>query len=281
MVAMELLVQERDDCFSLSALGQLLRSDHPESVREQIIYYGEINYPTARAMYRSVMTGSPAFDQVFGAPFFRYFAQRPEIGRLFNRVMGDITNERIPAIITAYDFGSSATIVDIAGGTGTLLIAILGTHPNLRGVLFDTAEVIADARSRQVESDIAERIEMIAGDIFSGPLPSHRDVYLLSNVIHDWDDQLAANILRNCRAVMRADSRLLLIEEIMPARVVDSPGTIANDFAMLLLTGGKERTEQEYRGLLDSAGFRLTKLIPLKALGKQKENWAILECSAG
>jgi hypothetical protein len=278
MVAMELLIQERDDSFSLSPLGQLLRSDHPDSLREQIIYFGEINYPTAQAMHHSVKTGSPAFDHVFGVPFFRYFAQKPEIGHFFNRLMGEITNRHVPAIVATYDFGGITTIVDVAGGNGTLLAAILSAHPNLRGALFDTAEVIADARAHRTESKVAERIEMVAGDILCGPLPQHRDMYLLSNIIHDWDDRTAENILRNCRAAMRAERCLLLIEDIMPARVVDSPGAIANDFAMLLLTGGKERTEQEYRDLLHVAGFQLVKVIPLEESSKQKESWVILKC---
>jgi hypothetical protein len=276
LVAMEILRQERDDRFGLSSLGQLLRSDHPESMRDLILYCGEINYPSAQAMAETVETGSPAFERVFGAPFFQYFAQKPEIGRLFNRVMRDLTNERIQAIIAAYDFGCAQTIIDVAGGNGVLLSAVLRARANMTGTLFDTPDVIADARRQYQSSDIIRRLELIAGDIFDDSLPRARDLYLLSNVIHDWNDERAATILRNCRAATKAHSRLLLIEEIMPARVADSSGTVANDFAMLLLTGGKERTEREYRGLLDTAGFQLARCVPLNP--KQNENWAILEC---
>jgi hypothetical protein len=281
MVAMGLLVQERDDTFMLSSLGQLLRSDHPDSMREQIIYFGEINYPTAQAMYHSVKTGSPAFDHVFGESFFRYFVKQPEIGGMFNRLMSYITKDHIPEIIATYDFSCMRKIVDVGGGNSTLLAAVLDTNSNLSGILFDTPEVISDARVRQIQSSITERIELVTGDILSGPIPRHGDVYILSNIIHDWNDRLAGNILRNCRAAAKADSRLLLIEEVMPACVAESPGTIANDFAMLLLTGGKERTVQEYRSLLDIAGFKLIRVMPLKTSSKRKENWAILECNPG
>jgi O-methyltransferase domain/Dimerisation domain len=281
MVALELLVQERNDSFSLSSLGQLLRSDHPDSMRERIIYFGEINYPTAQAMFHSVKTGRPAFDHVFGVPLFQYFVQQPKIGAMFNQLMSDITNDHIPGIIAAYDFSCMRTIVDVGGGNGTLLTAILTANPHLNGILFDTPEVIADAHARQIRSSTTERVEMVAGDIFSARIPRHGDIYLLSNILHDWDDRSAGNILRNCRAAVRADSRLLLIEEIMPARVADSPGTIAIDFAMLLLAGGKERTEQEYRSLLDIAGFQLMRVIPLRTGSKRKENRGILECKPG
>jgi hypothetical protein len=281
MVVLRLLREEDDGCFALTPVGQLLRTDHPESMRHLILYWGEINYPTAQAMEYSVRTGSPAFDKVFGAPFFEYFAQKPETGRLFNRVMAEITNGHMPAIITAAAatacsaFARAKTVVDVGGGTGLLLDTILSAHQHLRGVLFDMPAVIDDARSRLEK--FTNRLDLIAGDIFAGPLPRYRDLYLLSNIIHDWDDARAITILRNCREAMTADARLLVIEQIMPSRVAESPDTVANDFAMLLLTGGKERTAQEYRRLLDIAGFQIARHIPLKARGERKGGWAMLE----
>ncbi len=242
------------------------------------MYIGEINYPTAQAMLHSIQTGSPAFDHIFGVPFFNYFAQKPEIGAFFNRLMSDGINDRIAGIIDAYDFGYIKTIVDVGGGNGALLTAILNAHPHVSGILFDTPEVIAEAGNRLVQSRVAERIEMVAGDIFGGPIPRDADLYLLSNIIHDWDDRFAEQILRNCSAAVQADSRLLLIEEIMPEHVADSPGTIGNDFSMLLLTGGKERTKQEYCTLLEITGFQLMSAIPFETQSKRKENWEILEC---
>jgi len=281
MVVLQLLTEEADGSFALTPLGHLLCADHPETMRDLIVYWGEINYPTAQAMEHSVRTGRPAFDKVFGAPFFEYFAQHLETGRLFNRVMAEITKGHMPAIVAAAAatacsaFARAKTVVDVGGGTGLLLATILSAHQHLRGVLLDTPAVIDDARSRLEK--FTDRLELIAGDILAGPLPRYRDLYLLSNVIHDWDDERAVTILRNCRKAMTADARLLVIEEIMPTRVADAPDTIANDFAMLLLTGGKERTAQEYRGLLDIAGFQIARHIPLNALGERTGGWAMLE----
>jgi len=281
MVVLELLAEEADGGFALTPLGQLLRADHPASMRDLILYWGQINYPTAQAMEHSVRTGRPAFDKVFGAPFFEYFAQHRETGRLFNRLMAEITRGHMPAIIAAAAatacsaFARAKTVVDVGGGTGMLLDTILSAHQHLRGVLFDTPAVIDDARSRLEK--FTNRLDLIAGDIFAGPLPRYRDLYLLSNVIHDWDDARAVTILRNCREAMTADARLFVIEEIMPSRVADSPDTIANDFAMLLLTGGKERTAQEYRRLLDVAGLQIARHIPLNTLGARTGGWAMLE----
>jgi hypothetical protein len=281
MVVLELLAEEADGGFALTPLGQLLRADHPESMRDLILYWGQINYPTAQAMEHSVRTGTPAFDKVFGAPFFEYFARHLENGRLFNGVMAEITRGHMPAIIAAAAatacsaFARAKTVVDVGGGTGLLLATILSAHQHLRGVLLDTPAVIDDARSGLEK--FTDRLDLIAGDILAGPLPRYRDLYLLSNVIHDWDDARAITILRNCRKAMTADARLLVIEKIMPSRVADSPDTVADDFAMLLLTGGKERTAQEYRGLLEIAGLQIATHVPLNPLGERAGGWAMLE----
>jgi len=280
MVVLELLVEESDGSFGLSASGQLLRSDHPESLRDRILYIGAVNYPTAQAMLHSVQTGGPAFDHVFGESFFGHFARRPELGALFNRLMSQNAGGRVAGILGAWDFSGAGTIVDIGGGKGALLAAILEANPRAAGILFDTPEVIAEARTSLAGTDAGRRIDMVPGDLFRGPFPEGCDLYLLSHIIHDWDDARAKRILGHCRAAVQPDGRLLLIEEIMPARAADSPSTIANDFSMLLLTGGKERTEPEYRRLLESAGFRLVGITPFAlrdASKNRKGNLAVLE----
>lgn len=209
MVVLELLIEKSNGSFGLSAVGQLLRSDHPESLRDRIIYIGAINYPTAQAMLHSVQTGEPAFDHVFGVPFFGHLMQQPELGAIFNQLMNRNVIDRVAGIIGAYDFSNMKSIVDIGGGNGALLAAVLNANPHAVGTLFDTTEVIAEARIALARSDMARRIEMVAGDLFLGPLPKDGDLYLLSNIIHDWDDSHAEQILRNCRTAVRADSRLL------------------------------------------------------------------------
>ena len=149
------------------------------------------------------------------------------------------------------------------------------------GVVFDTPDVIVEARTSLAPSSVARRIDLVGGDIFRGPLPASGDLYVLSNIIHDWDDRAAGQILYNCRAALRTDGRLLLIEEIMPDRVGDAPQTIANDYTMLLLTGGRQRTKPEFRQLVTAADFQLTSVIRFhlaRTATRRRENWAILEC---
>jgi hypothetical protein len=280
MTVLNLLTQTDQDSFKLSPLGQLLRSDHPESIRERINYIGEVNYPAAQGMSHAVQTGETAFEHVFGTPFFDFLAKRQDLGELFNRQMSQAVQDRIKGILSAYDFSQAATIIDIGGGNGALLMAILRAHPLACGVLVDVANVAAEARNSLASTEVASRVEIREGDFFQGPLPAGGDLYLLSNIIHDWDDRRALQILLNCRAVIPKTSRLLLIEQIMPLQAIDTPATVASDFSMLLLTRGKERTEPEYRALLSAAELELTKVFPIvgtRIYSGRKSNWVILE----
>lgn len=281
LVVLKLATQAGTDSFALSPLGQPLRSDHADSVHDRLIYIGDIAYPMAQAMSHAVRTGTPAFDHVFGEPYFDHFAHHPEQNAIFGRLMSRGVSERVAGIVDAYDFSEVKTLVDIGGGHGTLLAAILTVASDAVGTIFDTPAVVEEARASLALSSVAGRIDLVGGDLFRGPLPPNGDVYVLSNIIHDWDDASAERVLRNCRAAVRADSRLLLIEEIMPARVAEAPATIANDYTMLLLTGGRQRTEPEFRRLLAATDFELTSAIRFglgKTATRRRENWAILEC---
>jgi hypothetical protein len=281
MVVLDLLVQAPDGRFGVTSLGALLVSDHPEGLRDRILYIAAINYPTSQAIGYSVQTGKPAFDQVFGLPFFDHLASHPVSGARFNRLMQENVLQRAVGIMNAYDFSAAATIIDIGGGNGTLISAILDRAPQARGVMFDMPGVIEETRRSGSLKHDAGRLKLIEGDLFSGPFPAGGDIYVLSNIIHDWDDDAANTIFMHSRRAMHAGSRLLLIEEIMPESVSMSPSTVANDFSMLLLTGGKERTESEYRVLLSSSGFSLRRTIPFSVSSRDTRragNWAILEC---
>ncbi|MGB8953605.1 MAG: methyltransferase [Candidatus Aminicenantales bacterium] len=280
MVVLNLLVQENEGGFRLSPLGDLLRSDHPDSMRNRILYIGEVNYRAAQGMLHAVQKGEPAFDHIFGMSFFDYFAQHPHIGALFNDLLSRGIDDRVAGVVAAYDFSRASTIVDVGGGNGALLIAILRAHPHLRGIIFDMPKVVVEAQHYLAQNGVADRCQTIAGDFFHDTVPPGGALYLMSNIIHDWDDERAAQILRNCRAAMRDDSTLLLIEEIMPERVVDAPVTVSSDLSMLLLTRGRERTEAEYRALLAMAGLQLTAIIPFeptRIYSGRKPNWAIIE----
>lgn len=281
MVALGLLSEAHDGTFALAPLGAPLASSHPDSVRDRIEWIGEVSYPMAQAMLYAVQTGKPAFERVFGVPFFQYLAQRPDLGRIFNELMAEEVEQRAAAVVAAYDFGGAATIVDIGGGNGALLCAILRANPRARGIVFDIPGVVADAQQALQTSDVASRIELAGGDVFTDPLPQHADAYVLSHFIHDWSDSKAIDILRACRAAMNARGRLLVIEELLPERVSDAAATVGNDFNMLLLTGGTERTQDEYARLLGKAGLELAATTPFEAApvhGGRRSNWAILEC---
>jgi hypothetical protein len=283
MVVLDLLVQEDVRVFRLSAVGQLLRADHPDSVRDRILYIGAINYPTASAALHSVRTGEPAFDHVFGRPLFDYLAQQPALGRLFNDLMKQGVDVRVSGILHAYDFSRARHIVDIGGGNGALLSTVLAQAPTSTGTLFDTADVVAEALTRLAGTEVGHRIDLVEGDLFRGRYPQGADLYLLSNIIHDWNDARAETILRHCATAMPDGSSLVLIEELMPDWVIDSPATIANDYSMLILMGGKERTEAQYRALLERAGLLISEIIPFSVDSndnRRKGNWALLDCRA-
>jgi hypothetical protein len=167
-------------------------------------------------------------------------------------------------VVAAYDFSGIGTLVDVGGGYGALLGGILTANPHLRGILFDIPAVADTARERIAAAGLAERCEVIGGDAFAA-VPHGADAYILKSVIHDWSDELSTKILRSCRAAMRADGKLLLVERVVPDRIDPSPSTashLLSDLNMLLLTGGCERTETEYRILLAGAGFTLQRIVP-------------------
>jgi hypothetical protein len=213
----------------------------------------------SEALY-SLRTGEPAMKRAVGLDFFEYLAEHPEESRIFNEAMTDFGRENAVAVIRAYDFSGISKIVDVGGSHGSLLIAILKVHPEMRGVLFDMPHVIEEARRSIKEAGLAQRIEVLGGDFFVS-LPSGGDAYLLRWIIHDWDDEHALTILRNCRSAMNSTARLLLVEAIIPHDDQPHPGK-AIDFDMLVALGGKERTEEEYAALFDKCGFRLSRIIP-------------------
>lgn len=283
MVVLDLLVQVGAKSFQLSPTGQLLRSDHPQSMRGRIVYIGAVNYPVAAAAVHSLSTGETAFEHVFGVPFFEHLADNSDLGTAFNGLMQQSIEARVGSLLEVSDFTKIRSMVDIGGGNGALLAAILEVAENCTGIIFDQPAVLAEARSKFRGCPTEERVKFVEGDLFAGPYPVGADRYVLSNIIHDWEDDEAETILQNCCQAMRNDSELFLIEETLPELVIESPSTIANDYSMLLLTGGKERTEVQYRDLLNRSGLTLSKVTPFAAHNNnrpQKGRWAIMHCHA-
>lgn len=280
MVVLNLLLQKEDGGFILSALGELLRTDHPDSLCNRILYIGEVNYPAAQGMSHAVQNGEPGFDHIFGMPFFEYFSRNPPIGALFNELMSQGVEDRVAGIVTAYDFSKARTIVDVGGGKGTLITAILKANPQAAGILFDAPTVLAEAENYLAANGVAGRCRTVSGDFFHDTVPEGADIYILSNILHDWEDARVGQILNNCSGVMPPDGKLLVIEQLMPERFMDAPVTVASDLSMMLLLRGRERTEAEYEEILSQSELQVTAVIPFAATriyNGRKTNWAIIE----
>lgn len=261
LASVGVFAQDNDNRFRLTPLSETLRTDVRGSLRAfAIVELGEEHYPAWGELLRSVKTGGVAFDHVFGVPIWEYFARHPENAKTFDDAMTEMTLAVNNAVLSSYDFSSIVKIVDVGGGHGSLTAAILKSNPGMKGVLFDLPPVIEGARARIEAEGIADRCELVGGDFFES-VPRGGDAYILKWIIHDWDDERAVAILRNCHRAMIENGKLLLVEAVVP------PGSEPHlskfmDLNMLVMTGGRERTEEEYRLLLKAAGFRLTRIIP-------------------
>jgi hypothetical protein len=255
-----IFAEAEEQRFHSTPLAATLQNDIPGSLRFiAMTELGEEHYPAWEHALYSVKTGEIAFDQRFGMPIWEFFAANPENARIFDNAMAHLTTSVNEAILPSYDFSSFSKIVDVAGGQGSLLVGILNAHPTMQGVLYDLPHVIEKARRRISEDGLADRCELIAGDIFQS-VPEGSDAYLLKWIIHDWNDEQSVTILKNCHQAMAADGKLLLIESVISSGNEPSFAKFM-DLNMLVMTGGRERTESQYRELLAAAGFELTRIL--------------------
>ena len=211
----------------------------------------------------SVMTGHPAADKTVGMPVFEYFRQNRDLSEIFNNAMTTFSAFVIPAAIQAYDFSGIRLLVDVAGGHGQVLTSILQKHPSMRGILLDLDHVIAGAIPRIREMGLADRVETRVGDFFQA-VPEGGDAYIMKHIIHDWDDARAVTILRNIKNAMAPEGRVVLLESVLLPRNQPDFGKLI-DIEMLLMPGGRERTEEEFRALFDRAGFTPTRIVPTES----------------
>jgi ubiquinone/menaquinone biosynthesis C-methylase UbiE len=249
-----------DGRFQLNERGDCLRSDAPRSLRNSIIARGDLYYSAAGGLFEAARKGGVPFEREYGARFFDYLSEHPESGAAFQESMDNRAANEAAEVAAAYDFTKLERLIDVGGGQGVLLQAILAAAPRLRAILFDQPEVISRAR-KKLTALTPERCAFVAGDFFES-VPHGNGAYLLSRIIHDWNDEAATRILRNCRAAMQPGSTLLLVEVVLPDQAADKPAAIHMDLHMLTLLGGRERTAGEYEKLLEAAGFRLHKIIP-------------------
>ena len=264
LASASVFTEEDNGRFALTPVGACLRSGVPGSMRAAALLFGGITQQAWGDLLYSVETGEPAFRRVFGMDPFAYMAQHPDEAANFDAAMADFTKHIALAVAAAYDFSPFRRIVDVGGGNGTLLAGILEANPTLAGVLFDLSQVAERASAPLRELGLADRCEVVGGDFFK-EVPGGGDAYLLKHVIHDWNDERAATILRNCRHAMGETARLLIVEGVYPLRIDqsdESRGAASNDVNMLVCTGGRQRSEAEFRTLYAAAGFRLTRIVP-------------------
>ncbi len=262
LASLGVFAEDAEGRFALTPLATLLQHDHPYAVRAQALFFGDEPYRAWGELYSGVMTGANAFEQVFGAPHFEYLAEHPAQNEIFNRAMSASSRQAAAAIAGAYDFSTAATVVDIAGGQGVLIAAILRANAGLRGVLFDQPHVVADALPLLKAAGVAARCELMSGDFFVS-VPSG-DIYTLRHILHDWDDEHAIAILRSCAEAMAPGGRVLAIESVIEPGNDPSPAKFL-DLMMFVMNGGRERTAEEYRRLFAAAGLNLTRIIPTGA----------------
>lgn len=251
--------EDAEGKFFLTAIGQCLREDHPQSMRAMSILQSDINWANWGALEHAVRTGECAAEKVFGMKAFEYFAKHEDKAHVFDTAMTNISRMECDAILAAYDFSGFATIADVGGGYGTLLSEILARTPKQRGILFDLPHVAAGARPR-LKGPVGKRITIESGSFFERA-PAGADAYLMKHILHDWSDDECRTILGHIRRQIPETGKLLLAEAVIPARNEPHFSKFL-DLEMLVVTTGKERTEREWRGLLAGAGFRLDRVVP-------------------
>ena len=247
---------EDDGRFRLTQMAECLLSV-PGSQRSLARMMGGEHYRAWGELPYSIRTGRTAFEHVYGKPIFHYLTEHPESAAIFDDAMTGVHGWETAAMLAAYDFSSVRTLVDVGGGNGTTLAGVLGRYPAMKGILFDRADVVA--RAAPALAGLADRCTAVGGDFFQA-VPAGGDAYLLRHIIHDWDDEKSRAILQNCRQAMGGRGKLLIVESVIP------PGNdpfFAKflDLSMLVLPGGQERTEAEYRSLYEGASFRLSRIV--------------------
>ncbi len=249
--------------FGLTRTTGLLRTGGPDSRAPFVVFQGEESYRAFGDLLHTVKTGETAFDHVYGMGHFEYLAQHPVASATFNAAMA--TSARFAASpLDGYDFSDHRTIVDIGGGTGALLGSILRANPGMRGILYDLPSAVAEAPSHLAAMGVQDRCEIRTGSAFES-VPAGADVYLMSRILHDFADERALVLLRNCRRAVPAGGLLLLREGVLAETDIPRRRALL-DLEMMALNGGRERTEAEWRALLGRAGFSLSRIWPSRGM---------------
>ena len=262
LVALDVLACDVEGRSTLTGMGTLLLPGERDSMRGAVLARGDIYYRAGGEVLARVTGDEVPFECAYGESFFDYLSRHQDLAASFQASMADRSRREAAAVVDALDFDRFATVVDVGGGSGVLLEAVLTANPHLQGTLFDLPGVVSLARERLAASRIGERCRCVAGDFFASTLPTG-DLHLLSRVLHDWNDDSAITILARCRDAMGRAGCLRIVEAILPDRPGDNPAVTMMDLHMLLLfKNAHERTVTGYESLLERAGLRLERVIP-------------------
>jgi hypothetical protein len=248
--------------FELTPLAECLQSDRNNSLRAYAIKSGQAwEWQPWGYLLESVKTGKPVIKNIFGMDIFDYLANDASAAKLYNQAISNFSEKQDVAITSGYNFSFIRNLVDVAGGRGTLIASILKANLTMQGILFDLPHVVADTKPLIEALELQDRCQLVGGNFFES-VPTGGDAYLLRYIIHDWDDERAITILKNCYEAMQSNGRVLLVEMVIPQGNEPFYGKLL-DLQMLLNYGGRERTEVEYQVLLETAAFLLTKIYPV------------------
>jgi len=244
--------------FKLTELGRLLGSSTPNNTRTTAIYLNDYFADMWAHLDVALAGERTAFEALKGRPFFEWLGAHPEEAKRFNRMMLEVHGPETPAIVAAYDFTPFGHVIDVGGGNGSLLSAVLAAYPNRQGTLFDMAEAVAAAM--RGEGGPLPGVSFVIGDVFSTPAPTGGDIYLIRHLMHDYDDDDCVRILSNVRQAMKPEARVLVLEAPLPSDDSPGPGRWL-DLQVMVLCGGRERTIEEYEALFQSSGLRLSRTV--------------------
>ena len=264
LTTLDICRQRDDGPFEITPMGELLAADAPGSVQAWAIWWGRQLWPVWGELLYSVRTGKSARKLLMGTDGFKHLENDPDAAALFNRALAELTRLATDSFVKSYDFSGMRQIVDVGGGYGQLLAAILVPNPSLTGVLFDLPHAIEGGRRHLEQAHVADRCEFVAGDFFQS-LPPDADAYILKSILHDWDDARSRALLQTCHRAMKKDARLLIVEQMLPDRLEVSAHhqfLVRSDLNMLVAHAAGERDEAAFRAMLTATGFRVSRIMP-------------------
>lgn len=263
LAAWRFFIEHPDGRFGATPLSDEFRTDRP-GLRNTALMYSDDVYHAWAELLHSVRTGEPAYVHRYGVTHFERMSGDPAAAARFNAAMFETTTRIAGGFLRAFDFSGVRTVVDVGGGVGALLAAVLSANPDVRGVLFDLPQGLAGAQEKLQAEGLGGRVTLVQGDFFEA-VPAGGDLYLLKSIVHDWDDERALAILKTCRRAAAPNARLVLLERVLPERIDDSAEAFQSamtDLQMMVILGGRERRSREFADLLHRAGFKMTRVVP-------------------